>query len=79
MAVHPPSSLIGTLRLLDLHGERREFLKKDDPSTYSCRHRKSEEAILYEIYSREFRRKNTGIFTFQFYSSCWSEFLRSIQ
>ena len=28
MAVHPPSSLIGTLRLLDLHGERREFKKK---------------------------------------------------
>ena len=30
---------------------------------------------LYEIYNREFRRKNTRIFTFHSYSSCWSEFL----
>ena len=39
------------------------------------KHRKSAEAILYEIYNREFRRKNTRIFTFHSYSSCWSEFL----
>ena len=50
------------------------FKKMTDPRT----HRFIGGAILYEIYSREFRRKNTRIFTFQFYSSCWSEFLRSV-